>query len=74
MASVRLGIDAKKIKIVRNKLIKVVINDLKKKLNCILSLPKEGNFNSLLESHAFLGFSQALSYPEYRSEMEIDGK
>ena len=72
MASVGLGIDAKKIKIVRNKLIKFVINDFK--LNCILSLLKEGNFNSLLESHAFLGFSQALSYPEYRSEMEIDGK
>ena len=72
MASVGLGIDAKKIKILRNKLIKFVINDFK--LNCILSLLKEGNFNSLLESHTFLGFSQALSYPESRIEMEIDGK
>ena len=37
MASVGLGIDAKKIKIVRNKLIKVVINDLKTELYTFLA-------------------------------------
>lgn len=37
VASVGLGIDAKKIKIVRNKLIKVVINDLKTELYTFLA-------------------------------------
>ena len=72
VVSVGLGIDAKKIKIDRNKFIKVDINDLKTELYTFLV--KRRKLNSLVESHAFLGFSQALPYPESRIEMEIDGK